>query len=275
MSSEALTAEGDELVPDLHVVTLDNGAVVATTDHIDVEVDSELDELFPDLGWGRPPPLADEFLRQPFAAQSTMSCTRTDRNYSGRNESDDQVWTFRRSSIPAYLDADQTIADMRDGAQSWERLPRTDCATVPLNSIRQTYAGITNNAPNVNGSGVCANGNGLNTWSFFNATGNQTWVAKACTWWIAYPFVDDEITEVVFDTNDTWGNNVNDCQPGGVRKYMVSPTAAHETGHAFGFGHVDQASQQTMVPQMATCSKDLFTLGRGDMTVAHEEYVPN
>lgn len=109
---------------------------------------------------------------------------------------------------------------------------------------------------------------------FRSLTGTSV-LAVACSYWVSFPFLTDEITEgdVAFNTNVTWGHTVDQCTPES-RKYMIGAVATHEAGHVFGFGHVDQSSDQVMVPATTTCSKAMYNLGRGDMRVAHEVYSP-
>jgi hypothetical protein len=280
VSAHGSSTDGGEGV-ELHVMTLANGVVVASSKELPAAVDDLLSERFPELGWGKRPaeaplPVDEQDHREGdvSAMNNSTECTEQDRNSQGRRESDNHTWRANLGTYPAYLNAQQTTADFQAGPDGWETFPRSDCLSIPFNSIQHNYAGGTNLMPNMTAAPTCQSGNGSNTWAF-RVQNAANRLATTCSWWTTIPFFDDEVTEadVAFNTNVTWGHTVDQCTPE-ARKHMVVSAATHEAGHVFGFGHVDQASEQTMVPTSPACSKAWSTLGRGDMRGAQEVYAP-
>lgn len=285
---------------EIHVIHFKNGAIAVSDRPIEEEVDRAVQQRYPDLKWDKAPPSEPLGPAQPTASVADVpaepegsgtaaaaaavdnGCANNSYTWSGKNESDTSVWRINKAGIPGNLDVNDTVDSLKAGPLGWET-SRTDCSNQPFNSIDQHYAGTTTAVPGWDATFESCDTRDLkNTWKFVNSPDgvNNDWIAVACVWAIPIPFADDEIQEadVAFDSvnNFAWGNSVSsNCNDNNVtRKYMVSATATHEAGHAFGFGHVPNASDQTMTFQADICSKEEYTLGRGDLRGAREQYAP-
>jgi hypothetical protein len=170
-----------------------------------------------------------------------------DFNYAGHRWKGNSIsfYVNPRNSDVAASSATQAL---RTGAEAWSR----DSGA----NIQFTYAGQTV------GSSISANGK--NEVFFVNQSKGNT-VAETFYWWDGSGFLTD-FDMKFYDAGQNF-NTGSKCSKG----VYIEDVAAHEFGHALGFGH-SQAKDSTMYYMVNHCSPDQRTLSKDDIKAVISVY---
>ncbi len=176
------------------------------------------------------------------------------------------TWVMNLSSVPAYLDPDETLRALSDAtatvAHAHSRCPATRGVVPAVPPV--IYAGTTERRANVTYDGLCfpeRNTDGINVVSFGPLPDDV--VAVTCT------YVDgDEIWQSDVLLNDAPGIFTLDPGEGCVDDYDLQAVMTHERGHSFGLAHVPErpgTDALTMSTAMGRCDTSARTLAPGDV----------
>jgi hypothetical protein len=172
------------------------------------------------------------------------------------------VWKFRAGTTPAANSKDNVETALVRAANAITG-SRNDCGLDDRVSARNTYAGRTTRAPNINAGATsitCGNPDDVNVVGF-GALPSPT-LAVTCTWSIGGTAVESDI---VINKSVRWFALA--VPDGCTNRFGIQDVMTHEFGHAFGLAHVSETNHPTltMSPRARACTNADFTLGLGDV----------
>ncbi|WP_426243897.1 matrixin family metalloprotease [Nocardioides sp. LHG3406-4] len=181
------------------------------------------------------------------------------------------TWTFRAKSTPSHLRKARALRDLKAGAANISAA-RNDCGLARVATVGSSYAGASNQSPDIHvvGNNIsCGDYNTANAVDFGRLPrGIYGWT---CFWW------NSDGQMVAADMRVSNSPAVVSRVPKGCRsRFDLQAIATHEWGHAFGLGHVSAVNRNlTMPPLLISCSDDQRTLGLGDYMGIEALYAPS
>jgi hypothetical protein len=175
-------------------------------------------------------------------------------------------WWFRASTTPSGISQD-SAADALKSAATNITTAHNDCGLADQVSATHAYQGTTTKVVNIDKGSTCLTGDGSSVVSF--GTLNSSYLALTC-WWTS----GTQTTEADMKINKASYSWYVTKPSGCSNKYDIEDVATHEFGHAFGLGHVDEATHGnlTMSPVIGACQNAEETLGLGDVDGLEAKY---
>jgi Matrixin len=217
---------------------------------------------------------------------SPAPCNDPGKNPVGDSETDTHKWYFNRDTAPVnqpssepQMTRDEVEVALREGTRDITQTINNCDMADNVRTTSASYEGNTNRRAEVTAGGVCDGDlamDGQNTVDFGDLPAGK--VGKACKWTFPQPG-DDELMESDIrlnkvDYNWTLHPRASSCD----NDYDVEGVMAHERGHTFGMGHVNEDNHKwlTMSPKVnAGCKAGVRTLGKGDVLALREIYGTN
>lgn len=194
------------------------------------------------------------------------ACSDEEYSVTGYRDTGSHVWHYRASTTPRGLSIGAVAQDLVNGFNA-VTASMNDCGLADDVDATQQYGGNTNSGSGIDHQGTCpAGGDKLYVTDFGNLPGSM--LARTCWrgvrtaegWW--------EIVEA-----DTKIRSAAALFTGAVppscsgSRFSITAIMAHEAGHGFGMGHVDEAGHGDLTMSQVTpaCSVAPYSLGLGDM----------
>jgi hypothetical protein len=176
-------------------------------------------------------------------------------------------WSFNSGSTPSGLSVTSVESKLK-AAMSNITNSDNSCGFADIVSATHKYLGRKAKGPNIDASGNCTTNDGQNAVGFGDLPAGTLGVA--CTWFSSGIAVNSDIKFNKVDHKWTTSPTSDSCS----NKFSVEGVMTHEAGHAFGLGHVSEASHpgMTMSTKSAPCQNSESTLGRGDVLGLRARY---
>lgn len=193
-------------------------------------------------------------------ASDGPACRDGSNSLVGYKERDPRSWFFHRRSVPGSMDAAKAQRAITKGAAA---IPNTlnDCDISGSLNVRQRYAGTTGKRADLTDDGNCATPDGTNVTDF----GPLPVAGRTCAWYAVQDGRDEVMeADVRLGSGQRWTFTPNNksCS----NRLDMQATVTHESGHAFGLGHVSHDHiALTMTEFLPTCTANQRTLGLGDI----------
>jgi hypothetical protein len=202
------------------------------------------------------------------SARVTAQSACSDTAYAAYSTRWTSTYKFRikTSSFPSEVDKDATVSAIKAGAGNITGSDN-DCGMGDQVGVAYNYEGSTDTGPNVNSSGGCSSRDSKNVAGFGSLP--STMLALTCWWGSGGSMIEADVR--LNKASFLWVVNVGS---GCSNKFQVEAVATHEFGHAFGLGHVSEATHGalTMSPTIYPCQRGETTLGRGDVLGLQSKY---
>lgn len=176
-------------------------------------------------------------------------------------------WSFNSSALPSGLSATSIESKLKAGMSNITNSDNS-CGFGDIVSATHKYLGRKSKSPNIDSGGNCTTNDGQNMVGFGDLPAGTLGVA--CTWFSNGIAVNSDIKFNKVDHKWTTNPSSDACS----NKFSVEGVMTHEAGHAFGLGHVSEASHpgMTMSTKSAPCQNSESTLGRGDVLGLRARY---
>jgi hypothetical protein len=198
--------------------------------------------------------------------RSTGACDDEEYSVTGYRDTGTHIWHYRASTTPRGLSVGAVAQDLVNGANAVTG-SMNDCGLSDDVDAAQQYGGNTPHGTGIDHQGTCpAAGDKRYVTDFGNLPGAM--LARTCWrgvttdagWW--------EITEADTKIRSAAALFTGAVPPScGGNRFSIAAIAAHEAGHAFGMGHVDEAGHGDLTMSQVTpaCSVAPYSLGLGDV----------
>lgn len=175
-------------------------------------------------------------------------------------------WRFRQSTTPDEFTKAKARNALRASVDTITDA-RNRCGAADVGNATNIYRGTTNDASNVTSEPACVPNPDDQNVSEFGPIGGTGVLAVTCVY-----TTPDRIwhADVRFNTNFTWWLS-GPCHDA----IGLKAVATHEYGHAFGIGHVDEASHRNLTMSTGLnngCSNFEASLGKGDVRALNALY---
>ncbi|PYY37923.1 hypothetical protein DEJ16_06250 [Curtobacterium sp. MCJR17_055] len=182
-------------------------------------------------------------------AGATASCGSTAYSLTGHHWAGAIEWRYNPANAKA-----SNVSALRAGADAWTG-SITSCGRTVTSTAAEQYLGTAKQAPALTDQGGCgaANRYSVTGWGAL-PTGT---LGVTCVWSRSGVAVE---MDQRYSTRYLWASTAT-CSG---NRYDFRGVATHEWGHAYGLGHVDQATGQVMKSSATTCDVAQRTLGAGD-----------
>lgn len=176
-------------------------------------------------------------------------------------------WRANLGSRPSNLGWDATRKALRR-AISNITASRNPCGMADYVSARQEYLGGTSRNAQVSSAGVCNGNDGVNVMSFGALPSGV--LAITCTYFDYSRRAMN--SDIKFNKGVSWypAARPATCH----NRFSLRAVATHESGHAFGLGHVSESlfPWMTMSTNIGPCNNSAASLGRGDVVGLRKLY---
>ncbi|MFV0407441.1 MAG: hypothetical protein ACK5LN_11605 [Propioniciclava sp.] len=182
-------------------------------------------------------------------------------------------WRFKASTTPSGLSVTNVVNALIQGTRSITRA-RNNCNMTDNIPVTQQYLGTGGKWANLSGPNCLANPNGVSTVDFAGL--NQDYLAMACVWnEFGGLYVGGLSKESDIRFNKVGKNWMPTAAGNCGNRYVIRAVMAHERGHSYGLGHVDETTHGRLT--MSTdidgkCQEQEFWLGRGDVRGLRAKY---
>lgn len=192
-------------------------------------------------------------------SSSPKACSDKSYSLTGAKWAGALEWSFHASSTPAGMTRKSTKLAMGRGFNNIVNA-RNDCGRGDMVGATARYLGATTQRAN------CSAMDGRNVVGFRRLPDGLA--AQTC-WW----FSDGRMLEADIQINSKlrWATSLAGCR----NQLMLEAVMTHEVGHAFGVGHVAEAThgRLTMSTQLdGLCTNREATLGLGDLLALETLY---
>lgn len=199
------------------------------------------------------------------ASRSAPACGDEAYSVTGYRDTDPHVWYYRASTTPPGLSIGAVAQDLVNGFNAVTS-SMNDCGLADDVDATQQYGGNSPVGTGIDHQGTCpAAGDKRYVTDFGNLP--ATMLARTC-WRGIHAEGYWEITEA-----DTKIRSAAALFTGAVppkcsgARFSIAAIMAHEVGHAFGMGHVEEAGHGDLTMSQVTpaCSTSPYSLGLGDV----------
>jgi len=212
------------------------------------------------------PPTAsqdDPLATEGVALAAATECTDGAHALEGFHWATDYAWAFQASTTPAANSAANVATALQVAANAITS-SRNRCGLADQVSASNSYTGVTTRAPNIPNSTTtvsCGATDGHNVVGF--GVLPATYLAVTCYWYAGDKTAVE--ADLKISTKHRWFALA--VPAGCTSSFGIEQVATHEFGHAFGLGHVAQATHAslTMSPLSYPCTNAHLTLGLGDV----------
>jgi hypothetical protein len=197
---------------------------------------------------------------------SAAACSDEEYSVTGYRDTGSHVWHYRASTTPRGLSVGAVAQDLVNGSNAVTG-SMNDCGLSDDVDATQSYGGNTNAGSGIDHQGTCpAAGDKQYVTDFGNLP--TTMLARTC--WRGVRTADGwwEITEADTKIRAAAALFTGAVPPScGGSRFSIAAIMAHEVGHAFGMGHVDEAGHADLTMSQITpaCSVAPYSLGLGDI----------
>ena len=256
---------------ELHVETASSGSVVVS----DCGSESPRDPQHPPQSPNPsppPPPPPDPEWTDPAAPHPCDDYSYVLLNYSWGTTLN---WEFNEGTTPAGLGSSAARDAIAQGANS-VTLARNSCGMMDNISASDDYLGHTNRRADMRRDvyqDVCLNNDQKSVVDFGDL--HVEYLGLNCTWRTGSGSPRQATHSDIRLNKVDYMWTVDPYNPSCSGQWSVRAVAAHEWGHAFGLGHVDETSSGnlTMSPKInGPCQDSEFTLGQGDVLGLRQRY---
>lgn len=199
-------------------------------------------------------------------AGTGRACSDEEYSVTGYRDTGGHVWNYRASTTPRGLSIGAVAQDLVNGFNA-VTASMNDCGLSDDVDATQSYGGNTDSGSGIDHEGTCpAAGDQRYVADFGNLP--STMLARTC--WRGMRTADGwwEITEADTKIRSAAALFTGTVPPScaGAR-FSIAAIMAHEVGHAFGMGHVDEKDHGDLTMSQVTpaCSTAPYSLGLGDV----------
>jgi hypothetical protein len=174
-------------------------------------------------------------------------------------------WWFNSGTTPSEVQKPNATSALRAAASNITHADN-NCGLSDKVSAKHKYQGTSTKSPNI-GTSTCLGSDGKSVVAFGDLL--STYLALTCWWTSGGHTIEADMKLNSFDY--LWVVNIGGAC---INKWSVESVATHEFGHAFGLGHVSEASHAhlTMSPVIMPCQSSEKSLGLGDVRGLEAQY---
>ena len=177
-------------------------------------------------------------------------------------------WAFRKSTTPNEMTKKRATRELKRAAGNMSE-GRNDCGLANQHNASNNFQGNTTQASDVTSQPACvANPQPVNV-TEFGAMGGGGILAATCVYQGGGAITD---ADVKINTNFEWWEGTGGCSG---QTFGLQGVQTHEYGHAFGVGHVSEATSPNLTMSTninGTCSNFEASLGEGDVLAMRDLY---
>jgi Matrixin len=193
------------------------------------------------------------------ASSSDPACGESSFTKNGSHWGRTFRWRFAARTTPAGMNRDAVGAALKRAVSNITG-SHNDCGLADQVGASASYRGHTRHKPNITTDSQCGKPDGRSVIGFGALRPSD--LGLTCYWTRNGKTVEADI-KLNSQTFDWYVKEPALC----VAKFSVEAVATHETGHAFGLDHVNEATDGhlTMSPLISPCQASEKSLGLGDV----------